>query len=175
MFLQGTGYSSICSLQILHRIAAGVFIAIPVVNYFLEPEKTANFIKETFKWGADDVKWATAAPGYYFGGREERMPPQDRLNAGQKIWQAVIIVTGVIFFVTGVVMWGFRFNIPVSAYQWVLFVHGIAFVIVFAFFLLHIYLGVFHPRFRESLRSMLDGKVSPTYARTHYRKWFEKI
>jgi formate dehydrogenase subunit gamma len=175
LFLKGSGYSSFYSLQILHRIAAGIFIAIPVVNYFLEPKRTAAFIKETFKWGRDDIKWAEAASNYYFGGNEDRMPPQGHINAGQKIWQAVVIVTGVIFVITGTVMWGFRLDIPVSVYQWILFVHGLAFVVVFAMLLLHIYLGVFHPRFRESLQSMIDGKISPTYARTHYPKWYNKI
>jgi formate dehydrogenase subunit gamma len=174
ILLYGTGYSNFNTGISLHRAAAAIFIIIPIVNYFLEPRSTSNFIKETFKWSRDDIRWLLAAPGYYFGGPEEKMPPQGRLNSGQKLWQALIIVTGLIFVVTGIAMWVFRLSLPISAYQWLLFVHGIAFVIILVMFLLHTYLAVFHPRFRESFRSMLDGRVSPTYARTHYRKWYEK-
>jgi hypothetical protein len=35
-------------------------------------------------------------------------------------------------------------------------------------------LGVFHPRFKEAFRAILDGKISPSYARAHYPLWFEK-
>jgi formate dehydrogenase subunit gamma len=172
--LQGSAFSNIYISQILHRVAAVVFIAVPVIGYFLAPRTSAGFIKETLKWGSDDVKWVVAAPDYYFGGREERMPPQGRLNAGQKLWQSIVIITGLIFVITGTVLWGFRFNLPISVYEWILFVHGIAFVIVFVMLLLHIYLALFHPRFRESFRSMINGRISSSYARTHYRKWYGK-
>jgi formate dehydrogenase gamma subunit len=80
----------------------------------------------------------------------------------------------VIFVLTGVPLWFFKYAMPLAVYQWALSVHAMAFIAVFGFFLLHIYLGVFHPRFKESLRSMLDGRISPGYAKKHYPKWYEK-
>jgi len=44
-------------------------------------------------------------------------------------------------------------------------------VIVGVMFLAHFYLRTLHPNFPESLASMLDGKVSESYARDHYSKW----
>ena len=32
--------------------------------------------KETLTWGKNDFNWLQAAPLYYFGGAEEKMPPQ---------------------------------------------------------------------------------------------------
>jgi formate dehydrogenase subunit gamma len=174
MLLQEDVYSNIYIAQILHRAAAVIFITVPVLGYFMAPRSSAGFIKESLKFGSEDVKWIVAAPDYYFGGREEGMPPQGRLNSGQKFWQSVVIFTGLIFVITGIPLWVFRFNLPVSAYEWILFVHGIAFVIVFVVFLLHIYLALFHPRFKESISTMINGRISSTYARTHYRKWYEK-
>jgi formate dehydrogenase subunit gamma len=174
MLLQENVYSNIYVVQILHRAAAVIFIAVPVLGYFIAPRSSAGFIKESLKFGTEDVKWIVAAPDYYFGGREERMPPQGRLNSGQKFWQSVVMFTGLIFVITGIPLWVFRFNLPVSAYEWILFVHGIAFVIVFVVLLLHIYLALFHPRFKESISSMINGRISSTYARKHYRKWYEK-
>ena len=46
-----------------------------------------------------------------------------------------------------------------------------AFVVVAVIFLAHFYLRTLHPNFPESLASMLDGKVSESYARDHYSKW----
>lgn len=171
---QGNAYSDIHIAQILHRAGAVIFIIVPIIGYFLAPRSSTGFIKESLKWGTEDVRWVVAAPDYYFGGQEERMFPQERLNSGQKLWQSVVIFTGLIFILSGIPLWGFKFILPVYAYEWILFVHGIAFVIVFLMFLLHIYLALFHPRFKESLRSMINGRISSSYARTHYRKWYEK-
>jgi formate dehydrogenase subunit gamma len=175
IFIHGSGFSDFDIAKILHRAAAVIFILIPVSNYFLDPRASAGFVKETFKWDRDDIKWIVAAPDYYFGGSEEKMLPQSRLNTGQKLWQAIVIVTASIFVITGIALWSFKLNLSISAYQWFLFIHGCASLIVGTMFLLHIYLGIFHPRFRESFRSMLDGRITPSYARSHYRKWYDKL
>jgi formate dehydrogenase subunit gamma len=172
-FFQGGGYSNFFIAKILHRIAAVIFIVVPVINYLVNPGSTVRFIKETFTWGRDDLKWFLAAPDYYFGGSGERMPPQGHINAGQKAWQLLIITTGLVFIGTGIALWGFRSQMALPVYKWLLLVHGAAFIIIVLMFLVHIYLGVFHPRFKESLPSMFNGKVSERYARAHYRKWFE--
>jgi len=175
MFLPGIGYAGGYYIGIVHRIAAVLFIGVPVLNSLSEPNKALGFVKETLIWSKDDLKWLIAAPNYYFGGSEERMPPQGHVNTGQRMWQLVVMGTGFVFLVTGIILWFFKWSIPINVYEWILFIHGIAFIIVFAMFLAHFYMGVLHPRFRESLRSMLDGKVSPAYAKQHYRKWYDKI
>ena len=136
-------------------------------------ENAFAFINGTFIWGIDDLRWFFAAPGYYFGGSSEKMPPQGHINAGQKLWQLVIIGTGMNFILTGTMLWFFRSSIELATYEWILVAHGIAFVVVTAMFLTHVYMGMLHPRMRESLPSMLDGKISEEYARGHYRKWYD--
>lgn len=160
---------------IVHRAAAVVFAGAPIVYFFIRTNKVMQFFKETMTWTKDDIKWLKAAPAYYFGGPEENMPPQGHINTGQKMWQLVILGTSLILLVTGAVLWFFKQNLPIQVYQWTLFVHGIAFIVVFVMFLVHIYMGILHPRMRESLRSMRDGKISPTYARSHYAKWYDSV
>jgi len=41
--------------------------------------------------------------------------------------------------------------------------------------IVHAVLGALHPRMSESLRSMITGKVSRSYAKSHYGKWYEEI
>jgi formate dehydrogenase subunit gamma len=161
-------------VSIIHRSAAGLFVGLPLLYYLLWPKQVGDFVRGLFRWHKEDLQWLRAAPLYYFGGPEDKMPPQDEIDPGQRAWEVAIVVTGVIFVLTGVPLWFFKWVLPLEVYQWALTVHAVAFIIVFIFFLLHIYLGVFHPRFKESLRSMLDGRVSAVYARMHYRKWFEK-
>ena len=175
LFLPGIGPIAGGAIGIIHRIAVVIFVAVPVLHALYEPRTALGFVKDALAWTKDDLKWFLAAPGYYFGGPEEKMPAQDRVNAGQKLWELVILATGAVFLATGSVLWFFRWSVPIPVYQWTLFVHGIAFVIVLVMFLVHLYLAVLHPRFRESLRSMLDGRVSPSYARRHHRRWYDRI
>jgi formate dehydrogenase subunit gamma len=173
-FLPGKGPTGGYSVDVVHHVSAVIFIALPLLYFFYKPKKALGFIQETLLWGKDDLKWLIAAPNYYFGGPEEKMPPQGRFNTGQKLWQFVILVTGCLFLVTGAIMWFFRLKIAISLYQWILFIHGITFIIVFVMFLVHIYMSILHPRMRGALPSMLNGKVSSTYAKKHYRKWYDR-
>ena len=175
LFLPGLGPVGGAAIGIVHRIAVVIFVAVPVLHALYEPRTALGFVKDALAWTKEDLKWFMAAPGYYFGGPEEKMPAQDRVNAGQKLWELVILVTGAVFLATGTILWFFRWSVTIPVYQWTLFVHGIAFVIVLVMFLVHLYLAVLHPRFRESLRSMLDGRVSPSYAKRHHRRWYDRI
>jgi formate dehydrogenase subunit gamma len=176
LFFPGLGAPAAGGMtRLIHRIAAVLFIAAPVIYAVFNPRMTLHFIKETLTWGIDDFGWAEAAPLYYFGGGEEKMPPQGHVNTGQKIWQVIVLGTGVLFLISGLVMWFFKGTITPEAFQWCVIVHDVAFILAFLMLLVHIYTGVIHPRMTESLRSMWDGKVSKTYAKHHYGKWYDEI
>lgn len=140
----------------------------------LDHKAAAGFLYETFCWDHDDTAWLKLSLSHYFGSQEQ-MPPQDRINGDQKLWQLVVFITGTVLIATGVLQWFFRPKIPIELYQWVLLAHAAAFVVVSILFPVHFYLRTLHPFFDESLSSMLDGKVSESYARKHYPKWLEKI
>jgi len=102
------------------------------------------------------------------------MPPQGYINGDQKLWQLIVIVAGPVLAFSGALMWLFKLKLPLVLYHWVRLAHGTAFLVVSVMFLAHFYLSTLHPRFEESLASMLDGKVSPSYARDHYIKWYDE-
>ncbi len=158
-----------------HCIAGIAYVAMPIIYSLYNPNRFLNFLKEMLKWTKDDIQWLRAAPNYYFGSSADKMPPQGHINTGQKLWQLVIIVTGCVLATTGTVMWVFKSEISINTYQRVLQIHDLVFIIVGVMLLVHIYMSVFYPGNGESLRSMLDGKVSPQYAKSHYRKWYDKI
>lgn len=176
LFFPGLGGAAAGGLtRLIHRIAVVFFVMVPVIYAVFNPRMTLHFIKETLTWGKSDIGWLEAAPLYYFGGAEEKMPPQGHVNTGQKMWQLIVLGTGVLFFITGLIMWFFKGTVTTGVFHWCVIVHDVAFLLVFLMLLVHIYLGVIHPRMTESLRSMLDGKVSIKYAKHHYGKWYDEI
>lgn len=176
LFFPGIGAPAAGGLtRFIHRIAVVFFVGAPIVYFFLNPRMSLRFIRETLTWGKEDLQWLSKAPDYYFGGAEEKMPPQGHVNTGQKMWQLVVLGTGVLFLISGCLMWFFKDVLAPSVFGWSVVIHDIAFILAFLMLLVHIYLGIIHPRMTESLRSMLDGKVSKTYARNHYGKWYDEI
>jgi formate dehydrogenase subunit gamma len=161
--------------RIIHRVAAVLFVAIPVIYSVFNPKTAFMFIKETLTWGKEDIGWVEAAPLYYFGGPEENMPPQERVNTGQKLGQLIFLVTGILFFISGLIMWFLKDTVPTTLFQWCVIIHDVTFLLAFLMLLVHIYMGALHPTMTESFRSMLDGKVSKKYAKSHYGKWYDEI
>jgi formate dehydrogenase subunit gamma len=169
-FLAEDGYT-----RIIHRIGAAIFIIIPIIYLIINPAAVWNGLKKAFSWGSGDIGWLKAAPAYYFLGKEEDMPPQDEMNTGQKLWWLMTIVFGVIFAITGLVMWFAKTTAAPGVLQWMTFVHDVAFIVAGAMFLLHIYLGVFHPMMNEAWNSMTGGTISEEYAKKHHAKWYAEV
>jgi formate dehydrogenase subunit gamma len=176
LFIPGLGFLAEDSwTRLIHRIAAAVFIIAPIIYTILDPGSVFRGLKQAFSWGSEDIGWLKAAPRYYFLGDEGSMPPQGAMNTGQKMWWFMVIVFGVIFVITGLVMWFAKTSAPAAVLQWMVFVHDVSFIITGAMFFLHIYLGVFHPLMKESWNAMASGKISTEYAKAHHGKWYEEV
>ncbi len=161
--------------RVIHRIGAVIFIIAPLIYIPMNWQATKRGIKEAFSWGASDIGWLKAAPRYYFLGDEKDMPPQGHMNTGQKMWWLIVLVSGVIFVITGLIMWFAKTSAPAAALQWMVFIHDIAFILAGTMLLLHIYLGVFHPLMASAWDTMVKGKMPAEYAKKHHAKWYEEI
>jgi len=165
--------------RLIHRLAAVVFIVAPLIYIPMNWKASWHGIKDAFTWGADDIGWLKAAPSYYFLCDEEAMPPQEHMNTGQKMWWFMVLVFGVIFVITGYIMWFFKEIAPAALLQWMVFIHDVAFIATGAMFFVHIYMSVIHPLVRPlrtgAWSSMITrGKVSVEYAKSHHGKWYER-
>lgn len=161
--------------RVIHR-AAAVVIAIALLVYLATNWKASwKGIREAFLWGADDLGWLRAAPTYYFLADEQAMPPQDHMNTGQKMWWLMAVVFGIVFALTGFIMWALKPIAPAPLLQWSVFCHDVAFIATGAMLFVHIYLSVFHPLMAGAWDSMWRGKVSAEYAKSHHAKWYERI
>jgi len=161
--------------RVIHRIAAIVFVIIPLWYLLTNWKASCKSIKEAFCWGADDIGWLKAAPRYYFLGDEKGMPPQGHMNTGQKMWWLMVIVFGILFVITGFVMWFLKAAAPAGLLQWTTLIHDISFIVTGCMLFVHIYLGVIHPLMTESWNAMARGKVSTEYAKSHHAKWYKEI
>jgi len=167
--LSGLAQGSIT--RIIHRVGAVVFIAAPVIYLFVNPSAVRRGLKKAFTWGSEDKGWLKAAPAYYFLNKESEMPPQGEMNTGQKMWWLITVVFSALFIITGLVMW-FASG---QAVQWMVVIHDISFIVTGSMLFLHIYLGVFHPMMKEALQSIVTGKISAEYAKSHHGKWYDEI
>jgi formate dehydrogenase subunit gamma len=111
----------------------------------------------------------------YTENRDELMPPQGRFNAGQKQFWWVMFYCTFILLITGIIMW-----IPEKMpreLHWVLpitiFIHSVTALITIAAFIIHVYMSIWMTP--GSMKAMVEGHVSTTWARTHHRLWYEKI
>jgi len=165
--------------RLIHRIAAVTFVVAPAIYIPMNWRATLRGVKDAFSWGLDDIGWMRAAPRYYFLGDEKAMPPQEHMNTGQKMWWFMVIVFGVIFLITGAIMWFARTTGPAALLQWMVFIHDVAFITTGAMLFVHIYLSVAHPMMRPlrtgAWSSMARGKVSVEYAKSHHGKWYERV
>jgi formate dehydrogenase subunit gamma len=100
--------------------------------------------------------------------------PEDTgfFNGGQKLYFWGVVVTGVIFFGTGLVWW-FRKDVPNEVYAVCRTTHRILGVLMSAALLVHVYKATIGEP--GTLRSMLRGTVTLDWARRRRPKWFREI
>ena len=173
MFFDLTSMDGGVQIRTIHRTAAVFFVLLPVIYMILDPKTAIGFLREALRWDRDALVWLRMSLKYYFAGKGQ-MPPQGYINGDQKLWQLLVIVTGVVFALTGILLWFFKLKIPLAFYQSVLLTHAVSFVVFLLMFPVHFYLTTLHSRFEESLSSMIDGKVSESYAKEHYTKWYKE-
>jgi formate dehydrogenase subunit gamma len=160
---------------LLHHITAILVVAWAVRYFVWHPKASIKGIMFALKWGKDDINWAKAAVGYYFFGKEEKMPPQDHMNTGQKLWWLIVLGAGALMVLTGALMLFFKSILPQGVFMWAATFHALGMVALFAMALVHVYLSVFHPKMRGIFWSMVNGTVPAWYAESHHKKWYDEI
>lgn len=116
----------------------------------------------------------------YVQNQDDKMPPQGRFNAGQKMfWKGMFWCT-LLLFVTGLALWFpevISQNEKLHNWHWLLtlcvFIHCATALVTVALFIIHVYMSVWMTP--GSLKSMMDGTVSSGFARAHHRLWYEKV
>ena len=148
-----------------------LFIAEPVLYGIVQPLRLWLNIKE-FGIDRDDLGWVKNAFGYYVLGKHADMPPQGRYNTGEKMNGLVMIVSWVLFVVTGLIMWFGKGIVSAEVFRWMVVLHDVTMIAAICMFLVHLYLAVAHPLMWAALVSMRFGVTSADYAAEHHAKWY---
>ena len=90
--------------RILHRVAAVLFMAVPVVYLVVDWRGALELLKESFTYDRDDLEWGKRSYRYFFGHAVD-MPPQGRLNAGQKVHHAGVVIFSALVVASGLALW----------------------------------------------------------------------
>lgn len=123
-------------------------------------------------WTRADSRWMRRIREYTTN--KQRMEPEDVgfFNGGQKLYFWAIVFSGVLFLITGVLIW-FDDLTPrwLVAVSYVL--HDIAGLIMLAGFIIHIYEGT--AAMPGTFRAMTNGTVSREWAWTHHPGWYADV
>jgi formate dehydrogenase subunit gamma len=121
-----------------------------------------------------DKRWLDGVENYVTN-RDDLIPPQDRFNAGQKLFYWLMYYGAAALLITGLVMW-FPEYVPRSV-AWIrplaVFLHVCAALATIGGFIIHVYMSVFNVP--GSVTAMLFGYVSPDWARTHHGRWYARV
>jgi formate dehydrogenase subunit gamma len=159
--------------NLIHKLFAIVFISVPLIGLFMRPRNYISWMKTAFHWGRDEIIFMMRFP-LDFLGFEVEMPPQDQINAGQKLNSLLFPTIGFFIALSGVIMW-FATYFPIWLVQVAYIVHDACWIIGTAQVCLHAYLGSLHPDSGESFWAMFgNGTVKASWAKHHHAKWYDK-
>jgi formate dehydrogenase subunit gamma len=142
-------------------LAFQVFFLFQFINWFAP-----------MSWTASDSRWIRKLKAYVTN--KEGREPEDVgfFNGGQKLYFWAIAVCGLLFLITGILLW-FDDSVPrwLVAVSYV--VHDIAALVMLGGLIIHIYEGTAHQP--GTFRSMVDGTVTEEWARTHHPAWYKRV
>jgi formate dehydrogenase subunit gamma len=156
-----------------HGFTGYAMVFIPLILMLVvNRRRLASDVREVDLWDVDDRRWFWASvKGRGLRGGE--MPPQGKLNAGQKVSVVLVAAMALGFVVTGTLLLT-KAGLPAWLVSRALWLHGFLAIAATAVFLGH--LGhVFLTRHgRGYLSSMVRGGLPEHIARERHRTWWEE-
>jgi len=128
-------------------------------------------------WRADmrmtetDRRWMRAIRKY-IENRDDEVPESDRFNAGQKQFYWVMAVSTILLLLSGLAMW-FPEYVPPILRPAAIVIHEVAALVTIGAFIIHVYMGLL--MVRGGFKAMVEGHVTPQFAKTHHRLWFNRM
>ncbi len=164
-FLAAGGWS-----RMLHRLGAIYFVALPIAYTLVKPGTVKELLVESFAYGREDWEWFKRMP-WYFIGRTKNLPPQGRINAGQKLHHATTFLSFVVVAVSGFVLWFAKSGLDANGLAYAAIIHDLSMLVLTVMLIGHLYFTLLY----DALPAMLTGYVSEEYARMEHPKWLESL
>ncbi|MGA3147618.1 MAG: cytochrome b/b6 domain-containing protein [Acidimicrobiales bacterium] len=143
---------------------AGIALPLPIVIALIGPwgARMRRDVRRFNLWTRDEIRWLRNL------GTTPIVP--DKFNPGQKLNAIFVGAAIVVMLATGSIMQWFG-HFPVSWRTGATFVHDVFALAVFVVVFGHIAIAVTHP---GSMRSMIKGWVTETWAARHAAGWLEE-
>lgn len=155
---------------LIHRIGAILFISVPILYLIVDRRGAKELLVESFTYDKDDIEWFKHA-GRYFIGRAVGMPPQGRLNAGQKLHHAGVVITSATVVFSGIFMWYAKGNLGAEGLALAAMIHDLSMLALTVLLAGHLYFTFVY----KALSGMTTGYVSKEDAEIEHPKWVEEI
>jgi formate dehydrogenase subunit gamma len=157
-----------------HHAAAGLaMVVVPLLLFLLFDRRSlVADLREVDQWSAHDRRWFRAAARRLFVWKTE-LPPQGRLNAGQKMYSVVVAAMSLGFVLTGSLLLA-KAHLPAWLVSRALWLHVALAVAGTALLLGHLAHAFLTRHGRASLVALFRGTYPEDLAREHHRLWWEK-
>lgn len=157
------------NLVLIHRVAAACFVMAPLLVLMNGDAKTLiKNIRLALSWNRSDLQW-------FFRSFKKiivpstTLPEVGKFNAGQKLNMLIVMISGIVFVVSGLLMW-FLDGVLLA---WI--VHAVSFLFVLFMVLGHVYMAILHPPTRASFWAIINGNVDREWANHHHPKWLRDM
>lgn len=158
-------FGSFNNMKVVHNWVGVVFSVALFCTIF-------SYLKEALSISSDDIGWILKGGGYF--SKKTEVPPQGKLNTGQKFYYLFVLITGTAIFASGLVIW-LRPEVA-DLKKWILIshlIHNLSFNLMVIAIPLHIYLATLaNP---GTARIMIYGTIPLEWARKRHPKWVQKI
>jgi formate dehydrogenase subunit gamma len=157
-------------LRRLHYIGAVLFMLVPVLYLIVDRPAVKELLWDSFHYDRDDWQWLWQSYRYFMG-YCERMPPQGRLNAGQKLHHAGVVIFAAAVVGSGLVLWFGQGSLGANGLAIAASIHSLAMLILTILLVGHLYFTFVY----EALPGMVSGYISEEAARLEHAKWVEVL
>jgi len=151
----------------------GIAWAAIIVPVFLLFKHGGREVLDEIRITRDDLRWLVQKPLAMAGLVRQPLPPQDKYNAGQKLFAVFVLVATTAIVASGLVM---TFHLgPPAVVAAAILAHKLSIALVVAGLAVHVTMAAVIADERPALRSMITGSIDYHHARHHSPKWVARV
>ncbi len=151
----------------------GLLWAAVVVPLFLLFKGGPGEVLREVRLTRDDLAWLFVKPLAMAGLHRQPLPPQDKYNAGQKVFAIFVLVATLAIAGSGLVM-AFHLG-SAEVVAGAILAHELAIALLAAGIAVHVTMAAVIAEERPALRSMLTGRIDYRHAQHHSPKWVAEL
>jgi formate dehydrogenase subunit gamma len=157
-------------LRRLHYLGALLFMAVPVVYIIVDWSAVKELLWDSFHYDRDDWNWLKCCYRYFMG-HCQAMPPQGRLNAGQKLHHAGVIIFSATIVGSGLALGLGRGWLGPEGLAIAASLHDLSMLVLTILLAGHLYFTFVY----DALDGMVKGYIPEEAARLEHARWVETL